>query len=121
MERTGRTEVTPFSFFITGNLCTRNFHFQILNRQHYVGAVKLNRVRENSNFFRSELQKMGFEVLGDQDSPVMPIMLYNPSKIIAFSRECFKRNVSQPTMNRQSTLGFFFAITSSKSEHDIES
>ncbi|RZC43467.1 hypothetical protein C5167_036410 [Papaver somniferum] len=58
------------------------------------GAQKLASIRENSNFFRSELQKMGFEVLGDFDSPVMPIMLYNPSKIPAFSRECLKRNVA---------------------------
>lgn len=36
---------------------------------------------------------MGFEVLGDNDSPVMPIMLYNPAKIPAFSRECLKQNV----------------------------
>lgn len=36
---------------------------------------------------------MGFEVLGDNDSPVMPIMLYNPAKLPAFSRECLKRNV----------------------------
>ncbi|XP_057982597.1 long chain base biosynthesis protein 2a-like isoform X2 [Malania oleifera] len=57
------------------------------------GAQKLAQIRENSNFFRSELQKMGFEVLGDNDSPVMPIMLYNPAKIPAFSRECLKKNV----------------------------
>lgn len=37
---------------------------------------------------------MGFEVLGDNDSPVMPIMLYNPAKIPAFSRECLNQNVS---------------------------
>lgn len=65
-----------------------------------LGAQKLARIRENSNFFRSELQKMGFEVLGDNDSPVMPIMLYNPAKIPAFSRECLKQNVSD--------LMFFF-------------
>ncbi|XP_050270668.1 long chain base biosynthesis protein 2a-like isoform X2 [Quercus robur] len=58
------------------------------------GAQKIARVRENSNFFRSELQKLGFEVLGDNDSPVMPIMLYNPAKIPAFSRECLKQNVA---------------------------
>ncbi|XP_047310225.1 long chain base biosynthesis protein 2a-like [Impatiens glandulifera] len=62
------------------------------------GALKLARIRENSNFFRSELQKMGFEVLGDQDSPVMPIMLYNPAKIPAFSRECLKQNVAVVTV-----------------------
>lgn len=58
-----------------------------------VGAQKLARIREIINFFRSELQKMGFEVLGDNDSPVMPIMLYNPAKIPTFSREYLKRNV----------------------------
>ncbi|KAJ0112868.1 hypothetical protein Patl1_02571 [Pistacia atlantica] len=61
-------------------------------------AQKLARIRENSNFFRSELQKMGFEVLGDNDSPVMPIMLYNPAKIPAFSRECLKQNVAVVTV-----------------------
>ncbi|PWZ07052.1 Long chain base biosynthesis protein 2a [Zea mays] len=54
------------------------------------GAQKLARIRENSNFFRLELKKMGFEVLGDNDSHVMPIMLYNPAKIPAFSRECLR-------------------------------
>ncbi|XP_058093020.1 long chain base biosynthesis protein 2a-like isoform X2 [Magnolia sinica] len=58
------------------------------------GAQKLNRIRENSNFFRSELQKMGFDVLGDNDSPIMPIMLYNPAKMPAFSRECLRQNVA---------------------------
>ncbi|KAI3956555.1 hypothetical protein MKW92_008144 [Papaver armeniacum] len=58
------------------------------------GAQKLTRIRENSNFFRSELEKMGFQVLGDIDSPVMSIMLYHPSKVPAFSRECLKRNVA---------------------------
>lgn len=37
---------------------------------------------------------MGFKVLGDVDSPVMPIMLYHPAKIPAFSRECLRENVS---------------------------
>ncbi|PON68863.1 Pyridoxal phosphate-dependent transferase [Parasponia andersonii] len=62
------------------------------------GAQKLARIRENSNFFRSELQKMGFEVLGDNDSPIMPIMLYNPAKIPAFSRECLSQNVAVVTV-----------------------
>lgn len=39
----------------------------------YIKAQKLGRVRENNNFFRSKLQKMGFDVLGDNDSHVMPI------------------------------------------------
>jgi serine palmitoyltransferase len=41
---------------------------------------------------------MGFEVLGDNDSPVMPIMLYNPAKIPAFSRECLRQKVAVVTV-----------------------
>ncbi|ONK58588.1 uncharacterized protein A4U43_C09F14610 [Asparagus officinalis] len=58
------------------------------------GAMKLAKIRENSNFFRSELKRMGFEVLGDNDSPVMPIMLYNPAKVPYFSRECLRHKVA---------------------------
>ncbi|ONK58590.1 uncharacterized protein A4U43_C09F14630 [Asparagus officinalis] len=58
------------------------------------GALKLAKICENSNFFRSELKKMGFEVLGDNDSPVMPIMLYNIEKVAAFSRECLRNKVA---------------------------
>lgn len=79
------------------------------------GAQKLARIRENSNFFRSELQKMGFEVLGDNDSPVMPIMLYNPAKIPAFSRECLKQNVSLLLIHVPITLIFLSLIHESHS------
>eukprot|EP00850_Spirogloea_muscicola_P002630 SM000010S04268 [mRNA] locus=s10:648149:651787:+ [translate_table: standard] len=58
------------------------------------GLRKLAQLRENSNWFRSQLRQIGCEVLGDEDSPVMPLMLYNPAKIAAFSRECLKRNVA---------------------------
>ncbi|XP_022774198.1 long chain base biosynthesis protein 2a-like [Durio zibethinus] len=67
------------------------------------GAQKLAQIRENSNFFRSELIKMGFEVLGDNDSPVMAIMLYNPAKMAAFSRECLKQNVAVVTVTFPAT------------------
>lgn len=62
------------------------------------GAKKLAQIKDNSNFFRGELRKLGCEVIGDPDSPIMPIMLYNPAKIPAFSRECFKRNVAVVTV-----------------------
>jgi serine palmitoyltransferase len=58
-----------------------------------VGKDKLASIRRNSNYFRKALRDMGVEVLGDDDSPVIPIMLFNPAKIGAFSRECMKRGV----------------------------
>ena len=59
-----------------------------------IGAIKLRRLRENANFFRHGLQKMGAKVLGDANSPVVPMMLFHPEKISAFSRQCLARNVA---------------------------
>ena len=41
-----------------------------------------------------KLEEMGLQVLGQYDSPIMPVMLYNPCKISSFSRECFKRGLA---------------------------
>eukprot|EP00899_Mesostigma_viride_P014635 jgi/Mesvir1/23172/Mv22644-RA.2 len=58
------------------------------------GVKKIAALHDNSNWFRSQLRKIGCEVLGDRDSPVMPVMLYHPGKIPAFSRKCLERNVA---------------------------
>jgi serine palmitoyltransferase len=55
------------------------------------GTRKLTSLRENCNFFRRELKRIGLVVLGDDDSPIIPVMVYVPSKIAVFSRECLKR------------------------------
>eukprot|EP00565_Helicotheca_tamesis_P006583 CAMPEP_0185736318 /NCGR_PEP_ID=MMETSP1171-20130828/27513_1 /TAXON_ID=374046 /ORGANISM="Helicotheca tamensis, Strain CCMP826" /LENGTH=631 /DNA_ID=CAMNT_0028406881 /DNA_START=197 /DNA_END=2092 /DNA_ORIENTATION=- len=59
-----------------------------------IGKRKLASLRDNSNYFRMRLVDMGLHVLGNYDSPIMPVMLYNPTKIAAFSRECFKRGLA---------------------------
>mmetsp|Transcript_33550 Transcript_33550/g.71534 ORF Transcript_33550/g.71534 Transcript_33550/m.71534 type:complete len:687 (-) Transcript_33550:29-2089(-) len=59
-----------------------------------IGKQKLNALRDNSNYFRMRLSDMGLHVLGNYDSPIMPVMLYNPTKIAAFSRECLKRGLA---------------------------
>merc|ERR1712000_64324 len=58
------------------------------------GAEKLKRLRDNANMFRAGLVRMGCRVLSDADSPVIPVMLYNPSKMPAFSRECQARGLA---------------------------
>lgn len=58
------------------------------------GISKIKQLHDNANWFREELKKLGLDVLGDEDSPVMPIMLYSPGKIGAFSRYCLERNVA---------------------------
>lgn len=58
------------------------------------GQEKLDRLKDNANYFRERLIGMGCEVFGEKDSPVIPVMLYNPTKIAAFSRECLKENLA---------------------------
>lgn len=59
-----------------------------------IGASKIRNLRENSIYFRRQLAVRGLQTLGDWDSPVVPIMLYNPAKIAAFSRECLARGLA---------------------------
>jgi len=58
------------------------------------GAKKLRAIKDNANYFRARLEDMGCEAWGDKDSPVVPLMLYNPGKTTTFSRECFARNLA---------------------------
>ena len=58
-----------------------------------LGAAKLSAIKSNSRYFRRELQKMGCDVLGDECSPVIPVMLYVPSKMSLFSRMLYERNI----------------------------
>uniref|UniRef100_A0A8C8HU65 serine C-palmitoyltransferase n=1 Tax=Oncorhynchus tshawytscha TaxID=74940 RepID=A0A8C8HU65_ONCTS len=48
---------------------------------------------ENTTYFRRKLREMGFIIYGNDDSPVVPMMLYMPAKIGAFGREMLKRNI----------------------------
>lgn len=59
-----------------------------------IGKKKILALRENANFFRKRLIEMGCHVLGDWDSPIIPVMIYNPAKIIALSRDCLNRGVA---------------------------
>ncbi|CAD7928017.1 unnamed protein product [Amoebophrya sp. A120] len=57
------------------------------------GAAKLKSIRENSNYFREELQKMGYCVLGDVDSPVIPVLM-DPLGMLELSKRCLDLGVA---------------------------
>jgi serine palmitoyltransferase len=59
-----------------------------------IGRKKLEKLRENSLFFRNGLEAMGLEVLGHHPSPIMPVMLYQPYKIGDFSRLAFNKGLA---------------------------
>lgn len=58
------------------------------------GIAEIQELAEKSQYFRSALIKMGFIVIGEKNSPVVPLMLYNPGKIAEFSRMCLKENIA---------------------------
>ncbi|XP_076874265.1 serine palmitoyltransferase 2b isoform X2 [Brachyhypopomus gauderio] len=58
-----------------------------------LGRERLCQLSENTAYFRRRLHEMGFIIYGNEDSPVVPLMLYMPAKIGAFGREMLKRNI----------------------------
>ncbi|RLW10312.1 hypothetical protein DV515_00002063, partial [Chloebia gouldiae] len=57
------------------------------------GRARVQQLAENTRYFRRRLKEMGFIIYGNEDSPVVPLMLYMPAKIGAFGREMLKRNI----------------------------
>ncbi|XP_056623318.1 serine palmitoyltransferase 2 isoform X2 [Triplophysa dalaica] len=58
-----------------------------------IGRSRIQRLAENTVYFRRRMLEMGFIIYGNNDSPVVPMMLYMPAKIGAFGREMMKRNI----------------------------
>ncbi|KAI8376264.1 pyridoxal phosphate-dependent transferase [Radiomyces spectabilis] len=58
------------------------------------GRKRIQQLADNSRYFASKLREMGFIVYGDEGSPVIPLLLFNPAKISAFSREALKRGIA---------------------------
>jgi len=58
------------------------------------GQKRIRALRDNSIFFRQKLKEAGFRILGGYDSPVIPLLLYHPCKIYAFSNECLEKNIA---------------------------
>jgi serine palmitoyltransferase len=58
------------------------------------GINKIKQLHDNGNYFRRELIKRGFKISGEDDSPIIPLMLYYPAKISAFSREALSRGIA---------------------------
>jgi serine palmitoyltransferase len=58
------------------------------------GEERLQRLAFNSRYLRLGLKRLGFIIYGHDDSPIIPLMLYHPAKMPAFSHEMLKRKIS---------------------------
>ncbi|XP_072437613.1 serine palmitoyltransferase 3 [Chiloscyllium punctatum] len=58
-----------------------------------IGIERVHQLRENARYFRRRLREMGFITYGNDDSPVVPLLLYMPGKVGAFARRMLKKNI----------------------------
>jgi serine palmitoyltransferase len=58
------------------------------------GEERLQRIAFNSRYLRLGLKRLGYIVYGHDDSPIIPILVYNPAKMPAFSHEMLHRKIS---------------------------
>nr|XP_004661509.3 serine palmitoyltransferase 3 isoform X1 [Jaculus jaculus] len=57
------------------------------------GAQKIQQLAENIKYFRQKLIEMGFIIYGADNSPIIPVLLYMPAKVSAFSRHLLKKKI----------------------------
>lgn len=57
------------------------------------GIRRVRQLAANTRYFRARLEEMGFIIYGNDDSPVVPILLYMPGKVVAFAREMLERKI----------------------------
>ncbi|GBB94875.1 hypothetical protein RclHR1_02430016 [Rhizophagus clarus] len=88
------------------------------------GQERLERLAFNARYLSTNLRRLGFIVYGDHDSPIIPLLLFNPAKIPAFSRECLKRNLAVVVVAYPATPMISsrarFCISSAHTKEDID-
>lgn len=57
------------------------FFYRVCTSLRPEGCDRVRQLAENTVYFRKRLQEMGFIIYGNQNSPVVPMMLYMPAKI----------------------------------------
>nr|XP_023025658.1 serine palmitoyltransferase 3-like [Leptinotarsa decemlineata] len=58
------------------------------------GQKRIERLARNTRYFRLRLEQMGVIIHGNQDSPVVPILVYLYSKIVAMVRTLIKEKIA---------------------------
>ncbi|XP_075060064.1 serine palmitoyltransferase 3-like isoform X2 [Mixophyes fleayi] len=57
------------------------------------GLQRMHQLAENTRYFRQRLRDLGFIIYGNEDSPVVPVLLYMPGKVGAFARHMLERKI----------------------------
>jgi len=88
------------------------------------GQLRLKKLRDNGNYFRSRLAELGFVIFGDFDSPIVPMMVYHACKIPLLSRGLLARGIAVVVVGFPVTPLLLsrirFCISASHSIDDLE-
>ncbi|XP_008562961.1 PREDICTED: serine palmitoyltransferase 3 [Galeopterus variegatus] len=57
------------------------------------GLRRLQQLAKNTRYFRQRLKEMGFIIYGNENSPIIPMLLYMPGKLAAFSRHMLEKKI----------------------------
>ncbi|XP_052766413.1 serine palmitoyltransferase 2-like [Mya arenaria] len=57
------------------------------------GKRRIQQLKWNCRYFRRNLHERGYIIYGNKDSPVVPLLIFMPTKMAAFSRECIRRGL----------------------------
>ena len=58
------------------------------------GVERVERLAFNSIYLHLGLKKLGFIIYGNDYSPIIPLLLFNPAKMPAFSHEMLRRKIA---------------------------
>lgn len=88
------------------------------------GDERLQRLAFNSRYLRLGLKRLGFIVYGHDDSPIIPVLLFNPGKMPAFSHEMLRRKISVVVVGYPATplvsSRARFCVSASHTKEDID-
>ena len=88
------------------------------------GMRKIAQLRKNSISLRTKFIDAGCHVLGDLESPVIPVMIYHPAKIKDISRICLKNGVAIVVVGYPAcsidACRIRFCVSAGHTEEDIE-
>lgn len=58
------------------------------------GMQRIKKLRENTIYFRNKLKEKNFIIIGNHDSPVVPLMVYSATIVVEIIRAAMKKNVA---------------------------
>lgn len=67
------------------------------------GQKRICQLADNTRYFRRKLVDMGFIIYGNQNSPVVPMLLYLPARVTRFNREMLRRGFAVVTVGFPAT------------------